>query len=188
MSPTSPAPVRAAAAPLRLLLVEDDEGDAFLVSELLQEEDPSIEVRHVRSLAAAVDAVSIDPPDCVLLDLGLPDATGLGALERLRAAEPGVAHLVLTGDRDVQRGVEAVAAGAQDYLIKGSVDGDLNLPRKDGREVLEEVKADRDLRTIPVVVLTTSEAEEDILRSYDLHANAYVTSPSTSTASSRSCA
>jgi CheY-like chemotaxis protein len=54
---------------------------------------------------------------------------------------------------------------------------DLNLPRKDGREVLEEVKADRDLRTIPVVVLTTSEAEEDIVRSYDLHANAYVTKP-----------
>jgi CheY-like chemotaxis protein len=54
---------------------------------------------------------------------------------------------------------------------------DLNLPRKDGREVLEEIKADTDLRTIPVVVLTTSEAEEDILRSYDLHANAYVTKP-----------
>jgi CheY-like chemotaxis protein len=54
---------------------------------------------------------------------------------------------------------------------------DLNLPRKDGREVLEEIKADRDLRPIPVVVLTTSEAEEDILRSYDLHANAYVTKP-----------
>jgi CheY-like chemotaxis protein len=54
---------------------------------------------------------------------------------------------------------------------------DLNLPRKDGREVLAEIKEDRDLRTIPVVVLTTSEAEEDILRSYDLHANAYVTKP-----------
>ena len=54
---------------------------------------------------------------------------------------------------------------------------DLNLPRKGGREVLEEVKADSDLRTIPIVVLTTSEAEEDILRSYDLHANAYVTKP-----------
>jgi CheY-like chemotaxis protein len=54
---------------------------------------------------------------------------------------------------------------------------DLNLPRKDGREVLAEVKADRDLRTIPIVVLTTSEAEEDIVRSYDLHANAYVTKP-----------
>jgi CheY-like chemotaxis protein len=54
---------------------------------------------------------------------------------------------------------------------------DLNLPRKDGRQVLQEVKADPELRTIPVVVLTTSEAEEDILRSYSLHANAYVTKP-----------
>jgi CheY-like chemotaxis protein len=54
---------------------------------------------------------------------------------------------------------------------------DLNLPRKDGRELLAEVKQDPRLRTIPVVVLTTSEAEEDIVRSYDLHANAYVTKP-----------
>jgi CheY-like chemotaxis protein len=54
---------------------------------------------------------------------------------------------------------------------------DLNLPRKDGREVLAEVKADEALRTIPIVVLTTSEAEEDVLRSYELHANAYVTKP-----------
>ena len=54
---------------------------------------------------------------------------------------------------------------------------DLNLPRKDGREVLAEIKGDPELRTIPVVILTTSEAEEDILRSYDLHANAYVTKP-----------
>jgi len=54
---------------------------------------------------------------------------------------------------------------------------DLNLPRKDGREVLEEVKADPMLRRIPVVVLTTSEAEQDILRSYDLHANCYIRKP-----------
>ncbi|GAA3856946.1 response regulator [Saccharothrix violaceirubra] len=54
---------------------------------------------------------------------------------------------------------------------------DLNLPKMDGREVLAEVKADASLRSIPVVVLTTSEAEEDILRSYNLHANAYVTKP-----------
>jgi CheY-like chemotaxis protein len=54
---------------------------------------------------------------------------------------------------------------------------DLNLPRKDGREVLRDIKADPDLRSIPVVVLTTSEADEDILNSYDLHANAYVTKP-----------
>ncbi|HEY5196308.1 MAG TPA: response regulator [Solirubrobacteraceae bacterium] len=54
---------------------------------------------------------------------------------------------------------------------------DLNLPRKDGSEVLAEIKGDPQLSMIPVVVLTTSEAEEDILRSYKLHANAYVTKP-----------
>jgi CheY-like chemotaxis protein len=54
---------------------------------------------------------------------------------------------------------------------------DLNLPRLSGREVLAIAKADPDLRRIPVVILTTSEAEEDVVRSYDLHANAYVTKP-----------
>lgn len=54
---------------------------------------------------------------------------------------------------------------------------DLNLPRKDGREVLADMKADEALRAIPVVVLTSSQAEEDVARSYDLHANAYVTKP-----------
>ncbi|MFM8425429.1 MAG: response regulator [Chloroflexota bacterium] len=54
---------------------------------------------------------------------------------------------------------------------------DLNLPRKNGREVLEEIKNDANLKSIPVVVLTTSSAEEDILRSYNLHANCYVVKP-----------
>jgi CheY-like chemotaxis protein len=81
-------------------------------------------------------------------------------------------HLHVVGD-----GVEAMAflrdSGERPDLILL----DLNLPRKDGREVLAEVKGDPELRSIPVVVLTTSKAEEDILRSYDLHANAYVTKP-----------
>jgi two-component system, chemotaxis family, response regulator Rcp1 len=54
---------------------------------------------------------------------------------------------------------------------------DLNLPKKDGREVLSEIKQDEDLKRIPVVILTTSKAEEDVLRSYNLHANCYVTKP-----------
>ncbi|MGM0588974.1 MAG: response regulator [Bacteroidota bacterium] len=54
---------------------------------------------------------------------------------------------------------------------------DLNLPKKDGREVLEEIKSSEDLRRLPVVVLTTSEAEKDIVKSYELHANCYVTKP-----------
>ena len=54
---------------------------------------------------------------------------------------------------------------------------DLNLPRKDGREVLKEIKGDADLRRIPVVVITSSKAEEDILKAYDLNANCYITKP-----------
>lgn len=54
---------------------------------------------------------------------------------------------------------------------------DLNLPKKDGREVLAEIKADEHLRRIPVVILTTSKAEEDVLKTYNLHANCYVTKP-----------
>jgi CheY-like chemotaxis protein len=82
----------------------------------------------------------------------------------------------------VQDGVEAIAFLRQEgeYADKPQPDLillDLNLPRKDGREVLQEIKTDERLRRIPVVVLTTSKAEEDVLRSYDLHANAYVTKP-----------
>ena len=54
---------------------------------------------------------------------------------------------------------------------------DLNLPKKDGREVLAEIKEDPELRRIPVVILTTSKAEEDVVKSYDLHANCYITKP-----------
>jgi CheY-like chemotaxis protein len=54
---------------------------------------------------------------------------------------------------------------------------DLNMPRKDGKEVLAEIKADPDLRTIPTVVLTTSKADQDVLNAYELHANAYITKP-----------
>ncbi len=79
-------------------------------------------------------------------------------------------------------GVEAMAYLRHEGQYAGSprphlVLLDLNLPRKDGRQVLAEMKADDDLRRIPVVVLTTSQAEQDILRSYDLHANCYITKP-----------
>lgn len=82
----------------------------------------------------------------------------------------------------VEDGVEAMAylrregryanAARPDVILL-----DLNLPRMDGREVLEKIKRDEDLRSIPVVILTTSRAEEDILRSYNSHANCYITKP-----------
>ena len=82
----------------------------------------------------------------------------------------------------VADGVEAMAylrkeGKYKDAFTPGVVLLDLNLPKKDGREVLAEMKADDKLRRIPVVVLTISQAEEDIFKSYNLHANAYVTKP-----------
>lgn len=67
--------------------------------------------------------------------------------------------------------------GYEEAILPDLILLDLNLPRKDGREVLEEIKFDPSLRKIPVVVLTTSQAEEDIMRSYDLHANCFVSKP-----------
>ena len=82
----------------------------------------------------------------------------------------------------VKNGVEALAYLHQegDYADVARPDLillDLNLPKKDGREVLMEIKADKDLGRIPVVILTTSQAEEDILKTYDLHANCYISKP-----------
>ena len=67
--------------------------------------------------------------------------------------------------------------GLANTRLPGLILLDLNMPRKDGREALKEIKSDPVLRSIPIVVLTTSKAEEDILRTYNLHANCYVTKP-----------
>ncbi|WP_420795568.1 response regulator [Fortiea contorta] len=82
----------------------------------------------------------------------------------------------------VEDGVEAMAfLRKQDKYTQAAhpdiVLLDLNLPKKDGREVLAEIKADQNLKRIPVVVLTTSQAEEDVLKAYDLSANCYITKP-----------
>ena len=74
-------------------------------------------------------------------------------------------------------GVEAMAFLRRASPVPDLILLDLNLPRKDGRELLAELKADEELRRIPVVVLTSSQAEEDIVRSYDLQASAYITKP-----------
>ena len=104
---------------------------------------------------------------------------------------PGDARLTLEALKDgkvlnrvsvVPDGVEAMAflrrqSPYADVPRPNLILLDLNLPKKDGREVLAEIKADPDLKRIPVVILTTSQAEEDIARTYDLHANCYVTKP-----------
>ena len=105
-----------------LVLVEDDPGDALLVTEMLLDVAPDVRLTPFRSLRDALDNWPADA-DCVLLDLGLPDAVGLTALEKLRAQVPDVPVVVLTGRVDDAIGPQSLAAGAQDFLVKGQVDG-----------------------------------------------------------------
>lgn len=125
-------------APLTILLVEDDDADAFLVGELLAGTALTVDLHRARSVDEALATLSLVRVDCLLVDLGLPDAVGLSAVERVAAQVEALptppALVVLTGQPDVRSagdlrsgadlGVRAVAAGADDYLLKGEVDGD----------------------------------------------------------------
>ncbi len=108
--------------------------------------------------------VEDNPGDARLAKEALKDSKLLNNIHHVVDGEQAIQFLRQEGDY-------------QDAVRPDIVLLDLNLPRKDGREVLADIKNDPDLQTIPVVVLTTSEAEQDIVQSYKLHANCYITKP-----------
>jgi len=110
-----------------------------------------------------------DPDDRFLAQEALEEARLANDLHFVKNGEELMDYLYRRGDY----------AGPGGAPRPGLILLDLNMPRMDGRQALREIKADRDLRRIPVVVLTTSKAEEDILRSYDMGASAYITKPVT---------
>lgn len=117
-----------------------------------------------RSRSIEILLVEDNPGDVRLIQEALKDSQALLNL-----------HVVVDGEKALdflyQKGQYGNAVRPDIILL------DLNLPRKDGREVLAEIKADHDLKSIPVVVLTTSKAEKDILQAYNMHANSYITKP-----------
>lgn len=108
-----------------MLLVEDDRADALLVEDLISEAVADIEVVWAQSMAHAERELASARPDCVLLDLNLPDANGMDALDRIAKRDSTVPIVVLTGRNDEFFGASAVAAGAQDYLVKGRVEPEM---------------------------------------------------------------
>ncbi|OIJ63271.1 PP2C family protein-serine/threonine phosphatase [Streptomyces mangrovisoli] len=108
----------------RILLVEDDDGDALLVEELLHDTDLPHTLGRCRTAADARTALLAEPVDCVLLDLHLPDASGVETVQAIQS-DTHAAIIVLTGLDEPRAGVDALASGAQDYLIKGKVEPDL---------------------------------------------------------------
>jgi diguanylate cyclase (GGDEF)-like protein len=114
------------AGTLRVLAIEDNPGDAGLVRAMLAEAAPGpVEVDHAARLTVGVGDLLDRPYDCVLLDLSLPDADGLDGLTQIRTVAVDVPVVVLSGRSDEQLAMQAVQEGAQDYLVKGQVDGRL---------------------------------------------------------------
>ncbi|MFG2972129.1 PP2C family protein-serine/threonine phosphatase [Streptomyces sp. NPDC048331] len=109
----------------RILLIEDDAADALLVEELLHDTELRFELTTSASLAEARSALTALVFDCILLDLHLPDVSGTDAVTTVRTMAPHTAVIVLTGLSEKQAGSEAMAAGAQDYLVKGKVEAEL---------------------------------------------------------------
>jgi serine phosphatase RsbU (regulator of sigma subunit) len=139
---------------LRVLLIEDDPGDAFLVAELLEEAEAPVLLRTAGSMREAL--AQLPEVDCALLDLGLPDAAGLDGLRQLLHAGQAVAVCVLTGLADEHLGMVAVAEGAQDYLVKGRVDGVL-LSRAI-RYAVERRRAEENVRRLREAELRQAES------------------------------
>jgi serine phosphatase RsbU (regulator of sigma subunit) len=147
-----------------VLLVEDDDGDALLVEELLRDVDAPVVVRRARSLGQARTLAS--DAACVLLDLGLPDSQGLYGLRQLLSIEPEAAIVVLTGDANEHLGEQAVRAGAQDYLVKGEVTGQvLHRVIRYSVERRRATEAQRELRIAQVLALENARLERGLLPS-----------------------
>jgi len=111
---------------LHILLVEDNQGDAELMRIILEDiADPQYLITHVQRLTAALDAIRRGHFDIVILDLGLPDSSGLATLQAVIERDPNLPIVVLTGTQDEQIAVDAVKFGAQDFLIKGQIGSQL---------------------------------------------------------------
>ncbi len=140
-----------------ILLVEDDPGDALLVTTALEDARvPESSITWTRTLAEAVTALAARP-DCVLLDLGLPDATGHGAVHKIVEAAPDVPVIVLTGRTGTasRDGLDALSAGAQDYLVKDAVSGELL--ERSMRYAIERKRAQRTRQELRDISMSSAE-------------------------------
>jgi DNA-binding NarL/FixJ family response regulator len=110
---------------IHILLIEDSEDDAVIIRELLDEDDNGVNfiLSHEESLASGITILNTTEPDLVLLDLSLPDSFGMETLQSVRSVAPQVPIVVMTGLDDRAMGLMALSEGAQDYLVKGGVDG-----------------------------------------------------------------
>ena len=166
---------------LRILLVEDNPADADLLQEVLSQVNGRVEIIHVDRLAKAVHHLKqASAIDAVLLDLGLPDSTGLATLTKVDFAAPHMPILVLTGLEDESLAIEAVRHGAQDYLVKGQTKPNMLLraihhaiERKQAESVIAKLNQDLQRRvaelqtifdTVPIGLAIAEDPEANHIR------------------------
>ncbi|MGG6238365.1 response regulator [Nodosilinea sp. AN01ver1] len=147
-------------APIRVLLIEDNPGDRRLLQELLRETiSVHIQLHHADSLSQGIQQLKETPFDIVLLDLFLPDSQGFATFEQLHQQERNVPIVVTTGLNDETLALNAVQAGAQDYLVKGQITGELlvrsiryAIERKRAEQKIREQAALLDIATDAILV------------------------------------
>ncbi len=149
---------------MRVLLVEDNDDDVLLIQESLSE--TKISIARAERLSSALEQLANGGFDAVLLDLSLPDAQGLDTIGRVHSQAPGVPIVVLTGLDDEEAAVKAVEQGAQDYLIKGQVNGHLLV--RSLRYAIQRHKAEENLKERNRELLVLRKISETILGCLDL--------------------
>ncbi|MGB9939100.1 PAS domain S-box protein [Methanosarcina sp.] len=142
---------------IEILLFEDNPGDAGLIEEMLEEfADFRYELRNVETLKEGLDFLRESPFDVILSDLGLPDSDGIDTFLEIHAGNSRIPIIILTGINDEKIGIEAVKRGAQDYLIKGQVDG--KLLKRSIQYSIERKKAEEKVQNLANIVESSNDA------------------------------
>jgi PAS domain S-box-containing protein len=161
---------------IKVLLIEDNPGDARLIEEMLSGVGVStFSIEHADRLSTGLERLAAGGIEVVLLDLGLPDSSGLDTFIRLHAQSPQVPIIVLSGLDDETLAVDAVGSGAQDYLIKGQVDS--NLLTRAMQYAIKRKQAEKALREAEEQFRTIVETAPSILQIGDAEANNIYVSP-----------
>jgi len=149
---------------LTVLVVEDNLGDARLIQRSLEDASGSFVVEHADRIARAIDRLANGGIDIVLLDLSLPDSSGLQTFALIRSCAEDVPIVVLTGLDDEEAATAAVQAGAQDYLVKGTFDSEVIA--RSVRYAVERHRMQEDLRRLATVDDLTGSDEDGLREPY----------------------
>jgi diguanylate cyclase (GGDEF)-like protein/PAS domain S-box-containing protein len=162
---------------LKILLIEDNPGDAGLIGEMLSGAEGEYSLKSADTLLSGERLLKQESFDLVLLDLGLPDSSGIDTLRNIQNKEPELPFIVLTGLADEELAVQAIAAGAQDYLVKGRFESDLLL--RSIRYAIERKRVETNLRESEERYRIIAESALDAIITIDEESRIVMANPAT---------